>query len=469
MTTDFGATAVFDIAIVGAGVVGCALAREMTLAGARVALLERGRDILQGASKANSALLHTGFDAPPGSLELACMREGREVYLALREQLNLPVLETSALVVAWTEQQLARLPELQARAHQNGVAQARAVGRRELRDHEPGLDRAALGALLVPGEFAIDPWSAPLAYALQALANGALVERDCEVTGGDLRDGVWRLRTGRGELRARAVFNAAGLWGDRVEAIARQPRFRIRPRKGQFVVFDKSAAKAVRNIILPVPDPRTKGVLVAPTVFGNVLVGPTAEEQDDRERATVEQPAIDALVARAGALVPALAEQPITALYAGLRPATEHKDYQIPADPDRRWITVGGIRSTGLTAALGIAAHVRRLYEASFRQGSRALEPVPQRLPAAVPNLAEHRPRPYQQGGCGEIVCHCERVTRSEIEAALQGPLPAADLGGLKRRTRCMMGPCQGFYCAGRVCALTAGRIHWPFPERRGP
>jgi glycerol-3-phosphate dehydrogenase len=164
------------------------------------------------------------------------------------------------------------------------------------------------------------------------------------------------------------------------------------------------------------------------------------------------------LVRRAAEIVPGLAKHPVTASYAGLRPATRHKDYQIEALADRQWITVGGIRSTGLTGALGIGALIRRLYERNFAP----LEDIANPLWTPVPNLAEFRPRPYQRGGSGEIVCHCEAVTRGEIEAALTGPLPATDFGGLKRRTRCMMGHCQGFYCTWRIAQLAAGRIEIP-------
>jgi len=189
-----------------------------------------------------------------------------------------------------------------------------------------------------------------------------------------------------------------------------------------------------------------------------VLIGPTAEEQDDRDRADVDEATLRQLLVRGAEIVPALADHAVTAVYAGLRPATQFKDYVIEVLAERQWITVAGIRSTGLTAALGIAALVRERYESAFgapRRPSRALA-------APVPNLAEHRPRPWCNGGNGEIVCHCERVTRGEIEAALEGPLAALDVGGLRRRTRCMLGACQGFYCAGRIAALVDGRIHWP-------
>ncbi len=448
----------FQVAVIGGGVVGCAVLRAFALAGARAVLLERGLDILSGASKGNSALLHTGYDAPTGSLELDCVREGYDAYLDIRERLNLPLIETSALLVAWTEEEHASLSGHLEHATANEVEGVIALDRHELFRRAPGLSSQARGALLIPGEHIIDPWSPPLAYAFQAIANGAIVKRRCEVLSGELNGGQWHLQTNQGPLRADVVVNCAGLFGDLVESIARTPPFRITPRKGQFLVFDKSAAPLVDTIILPVPTKTTKGVLVAPTAFGNVLVGPTAEEQDDREDTAVDQATLEALYKRAVEIVPALKDQPVTATYAGLRPATQFRDYQIEAIAERQWITVSGIRSTGLTGALGIGAHVRRLYEKAFAPLADISDPVW----TPVPNLAETRPRPYQQGGSGEIVCHCEWVTRGEIEAALEGPLPAISLGGLKRRTRCMMGRCQGFYCTWRVAQLAAGRLQVP-------
>lgn len=448
----------YQIAVIGGGVVGCAVLRAFALAGARAILLERGPDILCGASKGNSALLHTGYDAPADSLELACVRAGYDEYLAVRERLNLPLIETSAMMIAWTEAERARLPELLARAEANGVAGVVALEAEEVRRRVPMIASGVKSAILIPGEHVIDPWSAPLAYALQAIANGAALERNCEVVGGAFENELWRLRTSRGMVSAEVVVNCAGLFGDIVDAIARPPPFRIAPRKGQFVVFDKSAAALVDTVILPVPSESTKGVLIAPTAFGNVLVGPTAEDQDDREKAAVDTATLKMLVARAAEIIPRLAGHPITAIYGGLRPATQFKDYQIEVLPDRQWITVAGIRSTGLTGALGIGALVRRLYEKSFA----GLKDIANPLWTPVPNLAETRPRPYQQGGSGEIVCHCEWVTLGEIEAAFEGPLPATSFGGLKRRTRCMMGRCQGFYCSWRIAQLAAGRLPPP-------
>jgi glycerol-3-phosphate dehydrogenase len=448
-----------DVAIVGAGVVGCAMARRFALEGAKVVLLERGTDLLSGASKANSAILHTGFDAPPGSVELSCMQAGYTEYQAIRESFNLPLLETGAMVVAWSDAEKAALDGIAAQARANGIHDVRRLTASEIHEREPQLSPRALDALLVPGEHVIDPWSPFLAYLLQAKAHGAEILFGTEVISGGFDGDIWTLQTSSGEQRARTVINCAGLYGDRLDAsLLGTASFQIRPRKGQFVVFDKAAAALLRTIILPVPSEHTKGVVLTRTAFGNLLVGPTAEEQQDRERATVVDDTLRGLIARAVEMVPALADADVTAIYAGLRPATEEKHYRISAHPDRNWITVGGIRSTGMTASLGIAQHIYKLYE---EMGHRH-EAVAERASPRVPNLAEHAPRDWQSAGYGEIVCHCEMVTFREIQQALSGPLPPGNFAGLKRRTRCGMGRCQGFYCNARLAQLTAGHFAAP-------
>ena len=449
----------YDVAVIGAGVVGCAVVRALTLQGAGVILLERAPDILAGASKANSALLHTGFDAPSGSLELQLMQQGYADYLAVREALNLPLLETGALVAAWTDEDYTRLDAIEAQARANGVHDVARLDRRETLGREPGLSPSVQAALWVPGEHVIDAWSAPLAYLTQAVANGAATLFGAEVTTGEFDGDAWSLQTARGRVTAGSVVNCAGLYGDVVEQrLLGEASFEIRPRKGQFVVLDKAAARHVNAIILPVPDARTKGVVVTRTIYGNVLIGPTAEEQLERDRATVEHDALSALVRRGAEIIPALAGAEVTAVYAGLRPASDDKAYRIRSEPERHWLTLGGVRSTGLTAALGLGRYAADVL--ADTAGGWAAPQAP--LATTVPNLAEHLPRDWRTPGYGEIVCHCEMVTRREIEAAFVSPLPPGDLGGLKRRTRVAMGRCQGFYCGARLAALTEGRFAAP-------
>ncbi len=448
--------ALFDVAVIGAGVVGCAVARRFALAGARVVLIEKGPDILSGASKANSAILHTGFDAPVGSLERELVQSGRQEYLEIHRSMNLPLLETGAFVCAWNELEHQALRQIVEDARSNSVLNCRLVTPADVRRVMPGISDRLVAALEVPDEHVIDPWSPSLAYLTQAIALGTVFLRGTELVQGAFGGGQWLLRTSRGEVRAAAVVNAAGLYGDAVDVrLGFEAQFRIRPRKGQFVVLDKAARAHVPSIVLPVPTQVSKGVVVCPTAFGNVLVGPTAEEQTDRVRAPVDHDTLQALLQRAAQIIPALEAIPVTAVYAGLRPATEDKAYRIYCRPEHRAITLGGIRSTGLSSALGLARHALALYE-QFGADLQAPGAVPS---VTVPNLCEGAERDWQRPDHGDIVCHCELVTRREIVAALASPVPPGDFGGLRRRTRAGMGRCQGFYCNAELAAMTGGKL----------
>lgn len=449
----------YEVAIIGAGVVGCAIARRFTLEGANVVVLEKAADILDGASKGNSAILHTGFDAPPGSLEQSCIAAGYDEYLAIHERLGLPLIRCGALVLAWNEDEEARLPDLMEQGRQNGIDDLELLSADALQRLEPELSPRVRAGFSVPREFIIDPWSAPYAYLLQAFLNGAEVRRDCAVISGAFDGSRWRLETADGAIEAATVVNAAGLYGDTVDQMLRGTTdFHVRPRKGQFVVYDKEAARLAQRILLPVPSKTTKGVVVCRTAFGNLLVGPTAEDQSERDQAILVPEVLAGLRARGEEILPALANVDVTAIYAGLRPATEFKDYQIRAHDRLNLITAGGIRSTGLTSALGIARYVFELYRGLGHRPSPIAEPVWPKVVA----ISEDAERGWQRPCNGGIACHCERVTRAEIDAVLDGPLAPASFAGLKRRTRVAMGRCQGFYCLAELAALTKGRLKHP-------
>jgi glycerol-3-phosphate dehydrogenase len=269
------------------------------------------------------------------------------------------------------------------------------------------------------------------------------------------------LSTTRGTLTGRWVVNAAGLYSDRVDAmLGGDGGFTIRPRRGELIVFDKLARPLIGSILLPVPTAQSKGVLVAPTVYGNVLLGPTAQDIDDRRDTATTTDGLGSLTAAGRRILPRLLDEEVTATYAGLRAATEHRDYQVRVDATRRYACAAGIRSTGLSASLGIAEHVVGLMgEAGLPLHGRNGAAVP----PVMPYIGQAGTRPYQDAGLiaadpdyGRIVCHCERVTRGEIRDALASTVPPADLDGLRRRTRAQNGRCQGFYCAATVSALMA-------------
>jgi len=459
--TDLGGSAqTADVLIVGAGVVGTAIARTLARYDLDCVVADAANDVGTGTTKANTAILHTGFDAVPGSLESTLVRRGAELLRCYAEQAGIPLERTGALLVAWSADEHAELAGIEHKARRNGYFATRYVPADELYAREPHLGPGALGALEIPDESIICPWTTPLAYATEALQAGVRLRLRTRVLGVTAAGDWHEVRTDNQTLRCRWLVNAAGLESDRIDAMLGGSDFTIQPRRGELIVFDKLARPLVGAILLPVPTPQTKGVLVAPTVYGNVLLGPTAQDVPDRSDTATTQAGLGSLLAAGRKIMPDLVREEVTASYAGLRAATEHRDYQIRVDAGRRYACVGGIRSTGLTASLGIAEYVvGQLADAGLALRERSGGPPAP--PPVMPYIGQAGQRPYQDGAriaadpaYGDIVCHCERVTRGEIEDALASPLPPGDLDGLRRRTRATNGRCQGFFCAARVASL---------------
>jgi glycerol-3-phosphate dehydrogenase len=452
-----------DVAIVGGGVVGCAIARELTRFEVRVTLLEAGPDVGAGTSKANTALLHTGFDAKPGTLEARLVARGYELLGDYAERVGIPVERTGALLVAWSKEQRAEFPAILEHGRANGSTDLRELGVDELYAREPHLGPGAQGAIEVPREGLVCPFTTPLAYATEAVLAGCDLRRSTPVESvARLERGGFALSLPGGELTTRYLVNAAGLHSDELDRMLGHDGFTVTPRRGELIVFDKLARPLVEHIVLAVPTKVTKGVLIAPTVFGNVMLGPTAEDMERKDDTESTRHGLDYLMSEGARIMPELLDHEVTAVYAGLRAATEHADYQLGVHAPEGYACVGGIRSTGLSASMAIAEHVRE------QLGDAGLELEEKRGPPPrfrMPNIGELGERAYQRAELierdpdyGRIVCFCERVTSGEIRDALDGPLPAVDLDGLRRRTRAHMGRCQGFFCGAELAArLDAG------------
>jgi glycerol-3-phosphate dehydrogenase len=445
-----------DVVIVGAGVVGAAIARELTRYRLDVALLEAGPDVGAGTSKANTALLHTGFDAKPGTLEARLVPRGCELLSEYAERVGIPVERTGALLVAWDDEQRAGLAGIVDQSRANGYDAIRELSAEQVYEREPALGPGARGGLLVPDEGLICPFTTPLAFATDAVLAGCDLRRSTAVTGVERVDGGFRVETTGGALSARRLVNAAGLRSDEIDRMLGFDRFTVTPRRGELIVFDKLARPLVAQIVLAVPTKVSKGVLVAPTVFGNVMVGPTAEDVADKADTSSTEAGLEYLRAEASRIVPALTGHEVTAIYVGLRAATEHGDFQVHFDDG--YACVGGIRSTGLSASMAIAEHVRDRLEVE-------LEPRADLRALRMPNIGEAFTRPYQDAEriaadpeYGRIVCFCERVTRGEVRDAFASALPPVDLDGLRRRTRAQMGRCQGFYCGAELARMVDQR-----------
>lgn len=454
---------IYEIAIIGAGAVGSAIARELSKYDINVVLLEANSDVGMGTSKASTAIWHTGYDATPDSLESKLLKRSYPLMEAFMKEVGSPFELVGGLLIAWNEEQLYALPKLLEKAKQNGDADCFLIDKEEVYKREPHLGKGALGGMVVPREGILCTFTIPLACATQAVVNGVELKLGFKVDTIIKEDNYYVISpspqplsspkgtpSGRGGVCARWIINAAGLFSDDINKMFGYEEFKVTPRRGELIIYDKLARRLVNHVLLPVPTATTKGVLVSPTIYGNVLLGPTAEDLNDKSATNTSESGLNSLLEKGRKILPALLEEEVTATYAGLRAATEHSDYQIQFHAEQRYVCVGGIRSTGISGCLGIAEYVVDL----LKEGGVELSRKPEFKSIKMPNIGEAYPRPYQMGEMiaensdyGKIVCHCERVTLGELRDAMETTIPATTLDALRRRTRAMQGRCQGFNC----------------------
>jgi glycerol-3-phosphate dehydrogenase len=450
---------IYDIAIIGAGVVGAAIARELSRYDIKVILLEGSPDVGMGTSKASTAIWHTGYDSIPGSLESTLLKRGYPLLEEFMKETGSPYERLGGLLIAWNPEQLQRLPDLLEKANRNGDTDCFLIDKAQVYELEPHLGEGALGGMFVPREGILCTFTIPLALAMQAVVNGVTLKLNFRVTDISTNDELHILSSKDDSIQARWVVNAAGLFADEINAHFGIHRFEVKPRRGELIVFDKLARKLVNHVLLPVPTSTTKGILVSPTIYGNVLLGPTSEEVSDKFATNTSTRGLEILLEKGKLILPALINEEVTAIYAGLRSATENSDYQISIHPEQRYIYVGGIRSTGISGCLGIAEYIIDL----LCDGGMPFNAKPDFKKIKMPNVGEAFPRPYQSAeriaknpDYGRIICHCERVSLGELRDAISSPIPAYVLEGLRRRTRAMQGRCQGFNCQATLLKTLA-------------
>jgi len=441
---------IFDIAIIGAGAVGSAIARELSRYELNIVLLESNPDVGMGTSKASTAIWHTGYDAAPGSIESTLLKRGYPLLETFMMEVGSPFERLGGLLIAWTQEQFHALPSLLAKAHKNGDTDVYLISQQDVYQREPHLGQGALAGMFVPREGILCTFTIPLACATQAVVNGVTLRLNFTVRSIKKIDDAYTISSGSEEIRAKWVINASGLYSDEINHQFGHENFKVTPRRGELIVYDKLARPLVHHVLLPVPTAITKGVLISPTVYGNVLLGPTAEDLPEKTDTNTSADGLHSLLEKGEKILSDLLKEEVTATYAGLRAATEHSDYQIALHADQQYICVGGIRSTGISACLGIAEYVADL----LREGGVVLKPKSKFKTIRMPNIGESFLRPYQDAALieensnyGRIVCHCERVTLGELQDAINSDIPAVTLDALRRRTRAMQGRCQGFNC----------------------
>lgn len=448
-----------DVVVIGAGVVGCFIARELVQYDLTVVLLEKRSDVGAGTSGANSAVVHAGIDPRPGTLMAELNRAGADAFPAVCQQLGVDLAMIGGYIVAKDDSELPILDRLLERSRHNRVPNVRLITGQELRERQPAVRGA--GAIHVPHTGVLDVHQLVFALAENAAQNGAVICRECPVEAVLVRNGHLRgVLTPAGEVAARVVINAAGVDSDEVAGMAGACDFTITPCKGEYYVLDK-AVKPVSSVIHPVPTERTKGICVIPTVDGNTLIGPTAHDVSDKADLSTTEAGLAEAHSSAAALCPPIELTDVIAAYAGLR-AVAGDDFIIGPTKVGGFINVAGIKSPGLTAAPAIAHRVVALVAEQIgplRQRT-DFDPVrPPRPRFSTLSGEKQAELIAQDDEHGEIVCRCETVTRAEVRAAIRGPVGARSLDGLKYRTRAGMGRCQGAFCLPRVVKILAGEL----------
>ncbi len=460
-----------DIGIIGAGVVGCAIARELARFRLRVLLLERGDDVGAGATKANSGIVHGAYSSPYGTRKAALCAAGNRMYGRLDGELHFGYRLTGALVLAFSRPEAEGLRRLYENGRRVGERDMELLDGRQARALEPRLNAGVTAALHAPSVGVTSPYELAIALAENAVANGVHLRLSAEVTsvrrGGGTGESGFIVTAGGREFWVRFVVNAAGVYGERVAALVGEPGFRIIPRQGQYLLFEKGTGAVVSRVIFQAPGPAGKGVLVTSTYHGNLMIGPDANEVADPEDAGTTLEGLRRIVRAARRSVPDFDLRRVITSFAGVRPTPDTGDFVIGEGAAPGFFNAAGIDSPGLTSAPAIAERVRDLLADAGLELEARPDFQPSRPPILVPKslAAEEVARLLEAAGPQRLVCRCEQVSEAEILDALRRGIPVRGIDGVKRRTRAGMGRCQGAFCRPRVAALIERETGAPAAE----
>ncbi|MBS3939288.1 MAG: FAD-dependent oxidoreductase [Peptococcaceae bacterium] len=461
-----------DVVIIGGGIIGSAIARELSRYNLSIVLLEKHPDLAMGTSKANSGILHAGFDATPGTKKALFNARGNVLYRQLEAELGIRLKWIGSLVVALEPDDLHVLEDLLSRGKENGVPKLELLSRNDLLDREPNLAHGVVGALWAPTAGIVSPFDATLAFAENAVQNGVKIWLEHEVEQILVAQGrVTGVVTGRGRIQTPYVINAAGVHAGSVAALGGDESIAITPRKGEYLLFDTSLGDCVRSVLFPTPTKVSKGIVIGPTVHGNLFIGPNALDVADPGDVGTSAQGMSEIIVGARRLIPSLGLGSVITQFAGLRAVAAHDDFIVGSSSVVHGLVhVGGIQSPGLTAAPAIAEAVVEM----LRELGLALNSNPRFVPVREPHLSfkeksnKARESSFRLNPLhGRIVCRCETVTEAEIVEAIHAPCPAHTLDAVKVRTRAGMGRCQGGFCGPRVSALLSRELNMPLSSVR--
>ncbi len=456
----------YDVVIIGAGVSGAACARELMRYQLSVCVLERAADVCCGTTKANSGIVHSGIDAHPGTLKAEMNLKGNALMEDLSKELDFYFIRNGSLIISFSDEDRPQLEALYQQGLENGVEGIRIVEKEELHQMEPALSDEAVAGIYCPTGGIVDPFGLNIALAENAATNGAEFRFNTEVTNAQRREDHWVLSTTKGDVEAKVVVNAAGVYADVFHNMATgegsTDKLTITARKGEYCLLDTTAGKTVSNTIFQLPTKMGKGILVTPTTHGNLLIGPTATDIDDKEGTNTTAEGLDHVIQAAMKSVPGLPRREIITSFTGLRAHDDRNDFVIEELKDAPgFVDCAGIESPGLTSAPAIGQRVAQIVAEILKpQKNEAFNGKREGIVHLKHCTLEERSALIRKNPAyGNIVCRCEDVTEGEIMDAIHRPLGATTLDGVKRRTTQGMGRCQAGFCTPRTVEILAREL----------
>lgn len=453
----------YDVIIIGAGVSGCACARELSRYRLNICVLEKEEDVCCGTSKANSAIIHAGFDAESGSLMAELNVRGNDLMDQLSRDLDIPFRRIGSLVICRSEEELPGLQALLERGRKNGVPDLSILSRDEVKAMEPNITDDVYAALYAPTGGIICPFELNIALAENAFTNGVEFRFNTKVLNIEHKKDFYELETSDGDYEARYIVNAAGVYADIFHNMVSREKIHITPRRGDYCLLDKSAGAHVSHTIFSLPDKLGKGILVTPTVHGNLLLGPTAIDIEDRDGVNTTADGLSQVLEKAGRNVKDLPLRQVITSFAGLRAHEDRHEFIIKELEDAEgFIDCAGIESPGLTSCPAIGERVAQILADRIHPEENPDFCCTRKGITRPSELTreEYRRLIREQPAYGNVICRCETVTEGEILDAIHRPLGARSLDGVKRRTRAGMGRCQSGFCSPRVMEILARELN---------
>ena len=445
---------VYDIAIIGAGVVGSAIARELSKYKLSTVLIEKENDVSCGASKANSGIVHGGYDAEPGTLKAKLNVAGNKMFKQLNEELNFGFIQTGSLVLSFSDEEDEKLDLLMERGLKNGLNHLKRLNKDQVLELEPNLSDKVQGALLCEASGVTSPYELTIALAENAIENGTELKLMYEVQGITKTSTCFSIKTSQGDIEAKWIINAAGVYSDKIADLIGAKTFSITPRKGEYLLLNKVQGKLVNRVIFQAPTSAGKGILVTRTYHGNLMLGPNAQEIQVRNDNDTNTEILQYIVDTARKSLPNFNMKGVLTSFSGIRATSHTKDFIIEASPVKGFINVGGIDSPGLSSAPAIATYVTDILRKEGLRLDKNPDFSPYRKALIIKKDSSFTGKIDHEDPTFNIICRCEKVTEAEIVDAIHRGISINSLDAIKRRTRAGMGPCQGKFCGPRVRAI---------------